>query len=270
MHLNDPHEPYAPPDEYRRRAPTPYAGEVMYADAEVGRLLDALDALNLRRNTIIVYASDHGESIEEHGEPTHGIFLYGATLDVPLIIAPPTGATIGSRTLTLSGRRVRGLARLVDITPTLLDLTGLPVPSGLDGVSLLPMVAQEATTASLSKAPATEDRRDDAIVGPVSLAETYYPRFHLGWSELFAVETGRWKFVRAPKPELYDLAADARELHDCGVARPVRGVDPQISRPAECPLRVRHCPFERSAGSRDRRVQRGTAPISRACRRSKP
>ena len=95
VHLNDPHDPYAPPDEYRRRAPTPYAGEVMYADAEVGRLLDALDALNLRRNTIIVYASDHGESIEEHGEPTHGIFLYGATLDVPLIIAPPTGATIG-------------------------------------------------------------------------------------------------------------------------------------------------------------------------------
>ena len=220
VHLNDPHEPYAPPDAYRRRAPTAYAGEVMYADAQVARLLDALDTLKLRRNTVIVYAADHGESIDEHGEPTHGIFLYGVTLDVPLIIAPPPGATIGSPPLTLNGRRVRGLARLVDITPTLLDLIGLPVPPGLDGVSLLPMAALEATAASSSAAPAKAEGGEDAIVGPVSVAETYYPRFHLGWSELFAVETGRWKFVRAPRPELYDLVADARELHDVSAQYP--------------------------------------------------
>ncbi len=223
VHLYDPHEPYAPPDAYRRRAPTAYAGEVMYADAQVARLLDALDALKLRRNTVIVYAADHGESIDEHGETTHGIFLYGATLDVPLIIAPPPGATIGSPPLTLNGRRVRGLARLVDITPTLLDLIGLPVPSGLDGVSLLPMAALEATAASSSAAPAKAEGGEggeDAIVGPVSVAETYYPRFHLGWSELFAVENGRWKFVGAPRPELYDLVADARELHDVSAQYP--------------------------------------------------
>ncbi len=94
VHLYDPHEPYEPPEEYRRRAPSAYAGEVMYADAQAARLLDALDALGLRRNTMVVYLSDHGESLGEHGEPTHGIFLYGATLDVPLIIAPPAGSAL--------------------------------------------------------------------------------------------------------------------------------------------------------------------------------
>ena len=137
VHIFDPHLPYEPPEEYRRKAPTPYAGEVMYADAQVGRLLDALDTMGVRRNTMIVYLSDHGESLGEHGEPTHGIFLYGATLDVPLIIAPPSGGSLGSPAVALAGRRVRGLARLVDVTPTVLDLAGLPVPSGLDGVSLL-------------------------------------------------------------------------------------------------------------------------------------
>jgi choline-sulfatase len=222
VHLNDPHEPYAPPDEYRRRAPSAYAGEVMYADDEVGRLLGALDALNLRRNTVIVYASDHGESLGQHGEPTHGIFLYGATLDVPLIIAPPAGVTIGSPACALNGRRVRGPARLVDVTPTLLDLIGLPVPGGLDGVSLLPLVVDEAATARAASArgPTGQRGQQEEVVGPLSYAETYYPRFHLGWAELFAVETERWKFVRAPQPELYDLASDPGELHDVSARYP--------------------------------------------------
>jgi choline-sulfatase len=217
VHLYDPHEPYEPPDDYRRKAPTPYAGEVMYADAQVGRLLEALDAQGLRRNTLIVYLSDHGESLGEHAEPTHGIFLYGATLDVPLMIVPPGGETVGSAPITLAGRRVRGLARLVDVTPTVLDLVGLPVPSGLDGVSLLPMVAHESTTADTPADPADHS---DAITGPVSYAETYYPRFHYNWSELMAVETGRWRYVRAPRPELYDLQNDPKELHDVTAAHP--------------------------------------------------
>jgi choline-sulfatase len=221
VHLYDPHEPYAPPDEYRRRAPTAYAGEVMYADAQVARLLDALDALGLRRNTVIVYLADHGESLGEHGESTHGIFLYGSTLNVPLIFAPPPGAGIGSPPLALAGRRVRGLARLVDVTPTILDLVGLPVPAGLDGTSLLPMLAHEraptVASALIGSPPAaagSDDDPPDALAGPVSCAETYYPRFHYGWSELFAVETERWKLVRAPRSELYDLRSDPQELHD--------------------------------------------------------
>ena len=203
VHLYDPHQPYEPPEEYRRKAPTPYAGEVMYADAQVGRLLDALDALGLRKTTAVVPALDHGESLGEHGEPTHGIFLYGATLDVPLIIAPPPGASIGAPALPMAGRRVRGVARLVDVAPTVLDLVGLPVPSGLDGVSLLPMVAHEARDRGGRVAGG---RRPTRSPGPCRTRRPYYPRFHYNWSELLAVETGRWKYVRAPRPELYDLA----------------------------------------------------------------
>ena len=80
---------------------------------------------------LVVYLSDHGESLGEHGEPTHGIFLYGATLDVPLIIAPPRGRDARRSPPALQGDRVRGLARLVDVSPTVLDLVGLPVPAGL-------------------------------------------------------------------------------------------------------------------------------------------
>jgi choline-sulfatase len=216
VHIFDPHLPYAPPEEYRHKAPTPYAGEVMYADAQVKRLLDALDAMGLRRNTMIVYLSDHGESLGEHGEPTHGIFLYGATLDVPLIIAPPTGRSLGSPAVALAGRRVRGLARLVDVTPTVLDLVGLPVPSGFDGVSLLSIVAQEALPAASPPPP----NPPDALAGPVSYAETYYPRFHYNWSELATLETERWKYVRAPRPELYDLRKDPKERHDVTAEHP--------------------------------------------------
>ncbi len=216
VHLYDPHDPYVPADAYRRRAPTAYAGEVMYADSQIARFLAALDTLGLRRNTVIVYLSDHGESLGDHGEPTHGIFLYGATLDVPLIIAPPPGATLGSQDLPLAGRRVGGLARLVDVTPTVLDLVGLPVPSGLDGVSLLPMVAQESVSAAGSPPADTPD----ALAGPVSYAETYYPRFRYNWSELVALETRRWKFVRAPRPELYDLRQDPKQLHDVSAEHP--------------------------------------------------
>ena len=229
VHLYDPHEPYEPPEEYRRRAPTAYAGEVMYADAEVARLLDALDALGLRRRTVVAYLSDHGESLGEHGESTHGIFLYGATLDVPLIIAPPPGAVVGSPPLDMAGRRVRGIARLVDVTPTLLDLVGLPMPEGLDGVSLLPTVANEAAGTPRPASPARQrpserprrrSRSADSLAGPVSFAETFYPRFHYNWSELLAVETGRWKYVHAPRPELYDVRADPKQLRDVSAEHP--------------------------------------------------
>ena len=211
LHFYDPHDPYAPPEEYRRRAPTAYAGEVMYADAQVARLLEALDTLGLRRNTAIVYLADHGESLGEHGEPAHGIFLYGATIDVPMIIAPPSATPAGAHGLLPAGCRVRGLARLVDVAPTVLDLLGLPVPAGLDGASLLPRVAHEA--AGGSQAESAHDPAD-GLVGPVSYAETYFPRFHHGWSELVLLETERWKSIRAPRPELYDRLRDPKELEN--------------------------------------------------------
>ena len=212
IHLYDPHDPYAPPDEYRRRAPTAYAGEVMYADAQVARLLEALDEQGLRPSTAVAYLADHGESLGEHGESAHGIFLYGSTLDVPLILAPPTGGDAGQAGLLPAGRRVRGLARLVDLVPTLLDLVGLPVPTGLDGASLLPLVAHEAATAGSAAAPA--DEANDTLRGPVSYAETWFPRFHHGWSELVLLETERWKSIRAPRAELYDRRRDPQEVEN--------------------------------------------------------
>jgi arylsulfatase A-like enzyme len=110
-----------------------------------------------------------------------------------------------------AGLRVRGLARLVDVTPTVLDLVGLPVPAGLDGASLLPLIAHEAAPAGDTPAMPS-DAAPDALAGPVSYAESYYPRFHHGWSELVLVETERWKSIRAPRPELYDRRADPKEL----------------------------------------------------------
>jgi tetratricopeptide (TPR) repeat protein len=169
---------------------------------------------------VIVYLSDHGEALGDHGETTHGIFLYGATLDVPLIIAPPPGAELGSPGQRLAGRRVHGLARLVDVTPTVLDLVGLPVPDGLDGRSLLPLVAHEAARPSTAGTEMPDDTsgggdaQTQALVGPVSYGESYYPRFHYGWSELIVVETERWRFVRAPHPELYYRVADPKELRN--------------------------------------------------------
>jgi arylsulfatase A-like enzyme/tetratricopeptide (TPR) repeat protein len=209
VHLYDPHDPYAPPEEYRRRAPTAYAGEVLYADSQVARLLDGLDRLGLRRETAVAYLADHGESLGDHGESTHGIFLYGSTLDVPMILAAPSGGPSGAAALLPPGLRARELARLVDVTPTLLDLVGLPVPTGLDGASLLPMVTHEAATGS---AAVPGDDAAGALRGPVSYAETYFPRFHHGWSELLGVETARWRSIRAPRPELYDRSRDPKEL----------------------------------------------------------
>ncbi len=218
VHLYDPHEPYTPPAEYRAKAPSAYAGEVVYADAQVGRLLAALDGSGQRRNTVVFYVSDHGESLGEHGESTHGVFLYGATLDVPMILSVPPGSETTAVGRALAGLRVRGLARLVDVTPTVLDLVGLDVPDGLDGSSLLPLVVREAaegaapasTTASARPSP----EAGDALEGPVSYAETFYPKFHYGWSELVVLQTARWKLVRAPRPELYDREADPAERVD--------------------------------------------------------
>ena len=205
VHLYDPHRPYEPPDGLPRKAPTPYAGEVMYADAQVSRLLDALDTLGVRGNTLVVYLSDHGESLGDHGEPTHGIFLYGATLDVPLIIAPPS-----SGRARLAGRRPRRPARRAAWRASSTSRRQCSTSPGClchpvsTASSLLPMVAHEAASANSS--PAADPA--DALAGPVSYAETYYPRFHYNWSELIAVETARWKYVRAPRPELYDLRKD--------------------------------------------------------------
>jgi arylsulfatase A-like enzyme/Tfp pilus assembly protein PilF len=182
LHLYEPHSPYTPPPRYRGHA-LPYDGEVAYADELVGRLVGALEAGGLFDRAIIAVTSDHGEGLGDHGEAEHGIFLYREAVHVPLILRLPRGAA--------GGTRVAGTVAQADLAATLLDLAGLKA-DGLDGVSL---------RGALSGAGS----------GHPVYSETFYPRYHLGWSELFAATDGRYRYVRAPRPELFDLSNDKGE-----------------------------------------------------------
>ncbi|MFN2387383.1 MAG: sulfatase-like hydrolase/transferase [Thermoanaerobaculia bacterium] len=182
VHLFDPHAPYAPPAPYAERfAGRPYDGEVAYADACLGRLLQGMTERGRVEQTLIVVAGDHGESLGEHGEATHGVFLYDATLRVPLILVPPENAPAS---------RVAAPVSLVDVAPTVREAAGL-APSVSDGTSLL-------------------RPSDDRIV----LAESNYPAVLLGWSPLRAARSATKKYVEAPRPEFYDLTADPAETRN--------------------------------------------------------
>ena len=180
LHLYEPHSPWSPPPSYRDLK-NPYDGDVAYADELVGRFLDALRARGLADRVIVALTSDHGEGLGDHGEQEHGLFLYREAIHVPLVIRMPDGAGRGSR--------VAGAIAQVDIAPTLLDLAGLPW-AGMDGVSLRGSLAS------------------GTVSGRTIYSETLYPRYHFGWSELYAASGDRFQFIRAPKRELYDLSRD--------------------------------------------------------------
>src|SRR6266446_259430 len=189
MHLYDPHYPYRPPapysEEYRDR---PYDGEIAFADAQVGRLLEFLKNKGLYQSTLIVLSGDHGESLGEHGEKTHGFFIYNATLHVPLIIHLAGG---------VHARTVANLVNLADLMPTVLAALNIQIPAQVQGQSLLPLMS-----------PKKEDNARSLY------AETFLPRLHFNWSELRGVETETYHFIDAPKPELYDLRKDPGETHN--------------------------------------------------------
>jgi arylsulfatase A-like enzyme/Tfp pilus assembly protein PilF len=185
VHYYDPHLPYDAPARYAAAAPgRPYDAEVAFVDAEIGRLIEGLDIAR----TAVVVTSDHGESLGEHGEADHGYFLYDSTLRVPLIVRAPG---IGPRV-------VAEQVRSIDIAPTLAQLAGLATPADPDsGESLVPLMNGQS-------------RREV----PLSIAESWYPRLHFGWSELKSARVGEWKYIAAPKTELYDLRTDAGEAHN--------------------------------------------------------
>jgi choline-sulfatase len=186
VHYFDPHAAYAPPAPFSDRfRDDPYEGEIAYVDDQVGRLREALDGLGLLDGTIVALVSDHGEGLGEHGEATHGVFLYQATLHVPLIVVAPGRWP--------AGKRVTSLASLVDVAPTLLDLAGQTAPSGLDGRSLGPAVGGNAVTA-----------RQIAV-------ESEFGYNSYGWAPLVGLTDGSLKWIGAPDPELYDLAKDPGE-----------------------------------------------------------
>jgi len=186
VHVYDPHAPYEPPASFRSEyAKQPYDGEIAYVDRELGRLFNAVETRLPQDKTFLAMLSDHGEGLSEHGEPTHGVFLYDSTLRIPWILSGPGIA---------AGKRIKEQARTIDLLPTLLSLLGGEIPSECQGTNLLPALSgQKVNTA-------------------VSYAESLLPKIDMGWAELRAMRTAKWKYVRAPRPELYDLVKDPQEL----------------------------------------------------------
>jgi arylsulfatase A-like enzyme/Flp pilus assembly protein TadD len=196
VHMYDAHDPYDPPEPYKQRfAPQPYDGEIAYADACVGQLLDALRKHGLYDETMIAVMADHGESLGAHGESTHGVFLYDDTLHVPLLVKLPLNRW--------AGRRVETRASLVDVAPTILAAAGITPPSEMQGQSLLDLVKAESDSPAGNSSP---DRP--------AYAETDYPHRAFGWSALRALRSGKYLFIQAPERELYNQASDPAEIHN--------------------------------------------------------
>jgi arylsulfatase A-like enzyme/Tfp pilus assembly protein PilF len=193
VHLYDPHDPYEPPPPYSERYKDHlYDGEIAYADSALADFIAYLKKTGRYDASIIVVVGDHGEGLGEHHEDTHGIFLYDSTTHVPLILKLPGGIDAGAT--------VAAQVRTVDIVPTLLALTGLPAPQKRDGESLTPYF---------------EGR--DGTNRP-AFGETDYP-LRFGWAPLRSVRSEGFKFIEAPRPELYELQADAGELSNKFEAR---------------------------------------------------
>jgi arylsulfatase A-like enzyme/Flp pilus assembly protein TadD len=186
VHLYEPHYPYAPPEPFASTfRDNPYAGDVAAADAAVGRLIDPLMNAGATARTVVVFTADHGESLGEHGEATHGIFAYEATLRVPLIVYAPG-------TLTPA---VKTDARHIDILPTVLHLLSIPIPVSLDGRDLF---GPEASGADATR----------------SYFEAFSGALNRGWAPIRGVLDHGLKYIDLPIPELYDLHADPGEARN--------------------------------------------------------
>jgi choline-sulfatase len=191
VHLYDPHVPYAPPEPYAsayaRRGPTgPYDGEIAFMDEQVGRLTGWLARSGLDKSTVVVVVGDHGEALGSHGEGTHGYFVYDYAMHVPFLVAAPFE--------DLRGRRVAGQVSTVDVFPTVLELVGAETPALCQGRSLVDLMfgsGQEAEVPAYGEAMASN--------------------IQFGWSALHALRTPRYKYIDAPRAELYDLTRDADE-----------------------------------------------------------
>jgi arylsulfatase A-like enzyme/Tfp pilus assembly protein PilF len=189
VHLYDAHTPYTPPEPFKSRFPdNPYQGEISFADAQVGRVVQFLRDRDLYDRTVIVVIGDHGESLQDHGEQGHGFFVYQSVIHVPMIVRTPFSG--------MQRRRVTDPVRSIDVMPTALDLLGVPKPDGaaMDGQSVVSLM-----------------NGSRADMGLEAYAEAVYPLHHFGWSDLRALRQGRYKLIAAPRPELYDLQEDPGE-----------------------------------------------------------
>ncbi len=194
VHFYDPHHPYEPPEPFRGHLSDPYDGEIAFTDSQVARLLDWLVAAKRRDHTLVVAVGDHGEAFEEHGETQHGLFVYATTMQVPLIISLPSALP--------QPRVISADVGLIDVFPTIIELLGSQPRPGVEGISL----AGACRTGSVTVRP---------IYG-----ESYYSRLAYGWAALRSITTREWKYINAPRPELYDRLVDAGELTNVAADRP--------------------------------------------------
>jgi arylsulfatase A-like enzyme len=192
FHIYEPHAPYTPPSRFAM--PDPYDGEVAYADEIVGQLFDVLRRRQWYDSATIVFTADHGEGLDDHGEKEHGLFVYEETIRVPLAIKRPHQDRGGSRTASL--------VQHIDLLPMLAEMAGFTPPAGVRGRSLQPLLTGRG-----------------AIAPQGVYAEALYPRYHFGWSELTTLVEGRYKLIKAPRSELYDLERDPRERENIIDAR---------------------------------------------------
>jgi len=188
VHMYDPHDPYEPPSPFLEKYKDHlYDGEIAYADSAVANWIAFLKKAGVYDNAIIIVTGDHGEGLGEHGEDTHGLFLYDSTLHIPLIMKTPGAAHRGSV--------IDAQVRTTDILPTILSVTGVAAPPELNGESLLPLLDTKAG------APGNREL----------FGETDYP-LRWGWAPLRALRADGTKLIEAPRPELYELQADPKEL----------------------------------------------------------
>ncbi len=214
LHLFEPHSPYEPPEPYRSRYRDAYDGEIARADEIVGGFLRFLKEREIYDRSVILFLSDHGEGLMDHGEEEHGVFLYREAIRVPLFLKLP-----GSRS---GGESVSAPVGLADVFPTVAKLVGLAPPEGLSGISL---------TETMEKAEPSPRR---------IYSETLYPRIHLGWSDLASLVDERHHYIEAPRPELYDMVADPGEKKNLAAGlspafRSLRAALSRIPRPLQPP-----------------------------------
>jgi len=202
VHYFDPHHPYRPPESFGENPADAYDAEIAYADSELGRLLDALSSSGRLDQTLVIATADHGESLGEHGEQSHGFFLYDAAVRVPLVVAGPR----------VPHKSVGSAVSLTDVPPTVLEWCGVPRLSmrSADTPSLL-------TTAARSTDAGTADFGDD---DRALYLETFLPFYAQRWAPQQALIWRGHKLIHTRRPELYDLRDDPGETRDLTAAEP--------------------------------------------------
>ncbi len=201
VHLYDPHTPCSAPEPFASRHTDPYDAEVAFTDSLVGQLLETLERTRNATNTIVLVTADHGEGLGDHDEPGHGLFVYDTTQRVPMLLRLPDQRE--------AGRRVQVQVPNRDVAPTLLEAAEIAIPAAFHGTSMMSLVDGSSSSGG------------DGNDGPrVAYSETYFPRFHFGWQELFALHADGMKLILAPRVELYDLESDPGERRNLALQQP--------------------------------------------------